>query len=291
MYVSSSSACLRSVTSAKTPSKQASPVVVDDPAGLIAHPHDVAVGVQEAILVVEQARLLGLALVAHHPRAVVGVDALQPQLADPPSTAPGGSRASTRSAGSRRGSARPSPPPSGTRRPARPRAALESAVRGGARRRCHPWVGGARPTARLHCPIGTSGADGLGSGGSILPGCDALRAHPVRLGAAGHLRRAARARGHARRPPGRADRRALRAAARPAPGGALRADERGRAARARRDARAPRRQPRARGTPRLRRPCPPEAAASAACPARGRCASGADWSRASRVRRPSTRRG
>ena len=55
-------------------------VVVDDPARLIAHPHDVPVGVQEAVLVVEQPGLLGVALVAHHLRAVVRVDARQPQL-------------------------------------------------------------------------------------------------------------------------------------------------------------------------------------------------------------------
>ena len=32
------------------------PGLVDDPAGLVAHPHDVPVGVQEAVFVVEQAR-------------------------------------------------------------------------------------------------------------------------------------------------------------------------------------------------------------------------------------------
>ena len=128
------------------------PVLVDDPARLVAHPHDVPVGVQEAVLVVEQARLLGVALVAHDLRAVVRVDALPSTAPDRPSTARAGSPASPRSAGSRTGSVRPSPPPSGTRRRARPRAARGSAVRGGARRRCRPWVGGARPVRRACMP-------------------------------------------------------------------------------------------------------------------------------------------
>ena len=55
-------------------------VVVDGPAGLIANPHDAAVGMQEAILVVEQARLLGFALVAHHPRAIIRMDALRARV-------------------------------------------------------------------------------------------------------------------------------------------------------------------------------------------------------------------
>ena len=55
-------------------------VLVDDPARLVANPDDVPVGVQEAVLVVEQTRLLRVALVAHDLRAVVGVDARQPEL-------------------------------------------------------------------------------------------------------------------------------------------------------------------------------------------------------------------
>ena len=54
-------------------------VLTDDPASLIPHPHDVPVAVQEAVLVVEQPGHLGIALVAHDLRAIVRVDALQPQ--------------------------------------------------------------------------------------------------------------------------------------------------------------------------------------------------------------------
>ena len=57
-----------------------SAAVVDDPASLVAHPDDAPVRMQEAVLVVEETRRLGVALVAHDTRAVVGVDPLQPQL-------------------------------------------------------------------------------------------------------------------------------------------------------------------------------------------------------------------
>ncbi len=144
--------------------------LVDDPASLVAHPHDVAVGVQEAVLVVEQAVFLaspsslmtrsrssGWMRCSHssgigHP--LLGrVAEHRLDLRAHVEAAPGGS-----------------PPPSGTRRPARPRAAHGSAVRGGARRRCHPWGRGARPERRACLPYRQRRAR-LFRGGPILPGC------------------------------------------------------------------------------------------------------------------------
>ena len=88
MCVSSASALLRSVMSAKTPSKQASGPSASTTQRAWSRTHTMLpVGVQEAVLVVEHARRLRVVLLAHDALAVVGVDALQPQLGVAPSTA------------------------------------------------------------------------------------------------------------------------------------------------------------------------------------------------------------
>ena len=104
------------------------------------------------------------------------------------------------------------------------------------------------PRGRCLHPYRQRGADWLGSAALSCPDAAAARRSSCACALLAACERTAGVRGHARRPAGCADRRALRSAARPASAGALRTDERRRAAGARRDARAPRRQPRARGS-------------------------------------------
>ena len=197
--VSSSSACLRSVTSAKTPSKQACAVLVDDPARLVAHPHDVPVGVQEAVLVVEQARLLGVALVAHHARAIVGMDALHPQLriGHPLLRAVAEHRLDLR--------AHVEAASGGTRLPAvrgdrhaleqRTKALFAEMLGGGVIHEDR----GAHPAGAPACPIGSGAPDGLGRR-PILPGCGGCAPSSAPAALLAVCAAPARARGHARRP-------------------------------------------------------------------------------------------
>ena len=214
---------------------------VDDPARLIAHPHDVPVGVQEAILVVEHARPLGLVLVDHDALAVIGVDAREPEVdvAHPLLGREAGHRLDLR-AHVETAARLARLPAVGRNRHAldqRPEALFAEMLGGGV---IHESRARARGT-RLQA---LSATRPLLFKRRLYPA--SMRRLCVILGAWALLAAcvvAARGRRDARRPRRRADRRALRPAPRPAPGGALRADERRRAARARRDARAPRRQP------------------------------------------------